>query len=59
MAIRTAPHPLPLTRDLSLVFKLTDATATLLAASSIAGLLFGPRPSTPRPAATKPSMAMT
>jgi hypothetical protein len=36
-------HPLPLVRDLSLVFRLTDATATLLAASSIAGLVYGPR----------------
>jgi hypothetical protein len=43
MAVVTARAPLPLTRDLSLVFRLTHAIATLLVASSIAGLLYGPR----------------
>ena len=42
MATLTARHSLPLTRDLGLVCRLTDATATLLVASSIAGLLYGP-----------------
>jgi hypothetical protein len=35
--------PLPLTRDLSLVFRISNATAALLVGSSIAGLLYGPR----------------
>ena len=43
MTTHVVRHPLPLVRDLSLVFRLTDATATLLVASSIAGLLYGPR----------------
>lgn len=43
MATLTTRQPLPLTRDLALAFRLTDATATLLVGSSIAGLLYGPR----------------
>lgn len=42
MAVTTV-RPLPITRDLSFVFRITDATATLLVASSVAGLLYGPR----------------
>ena len=42
MTTHVVRHPLPLVRDLSLVFRLTDVTATLLVASSIAGLLYGP-----------------
>jgi hypothetical protein len=43
MATLTRRQQLPLTRDLALAFRLTDATATLLVGSSIAGLLYGPR----------------
>ena len=34
---------LPLVRDLGLVFRLSEVTTTLLIASSIAGLVYGPR----------------
>jgi hypothetical protein len=43
MAMSTRRQPLPLTRDLALAFRLTNATATLLVGASIAGLLYGPR----------------
>ena len=43
MAAITYPRPLPLLHDLQLVSRMTDATVTLLFASSIAGLLYGPR----------------
>jgi hypothetical protein len=38
-----ARRPLPLTRDLSLAFRLTHAVATLTVATAIAGLVYGPR----------------
>jgi hypothetical protein len=41
--IQATTTPLPLTRNLSLVFRISNATATLLVGSSIAGLLYGPR----------------
>jgi hypothetical protein len=39
----SAPGALPLTRDLTLVFRLTQAVGMLLVATSAAGLLYGPR----------------
>ena len=43
MAVDVVQRRLPLVRDLGFVFRLSDTTATLLVASSIAGLLYGPR----------------
>jgi hypothetical protein len=43
MAVISASRTIPLTRDLSLVFRLTRAIVVLLLASSVAGLLYGPR----------------
>ena len=43
MALGVLQSRLPLVRDLGLVFRLSDVTTTLLIASSIAGIAYGPR----------------